>query len=178
MLVCVFKIVSEATGPTEAKFHVEPQWDRGGKFIQKIPVICCSSFEYCQSLGAGAFRVAFTTNVVLQCRAFSRALEIEKLKATLFRGPKGAGDTNDWCIKSILECLIIMRIWYGMFRSLNITGTTLNGVFGFANGLQTIQTGPRTLHLNSLLLLSLSLALSSKLPIGKLYIRIIYVMVR
>ena len=95
MLVCVFKIFFETTGPTE----VEPQWDRGGKFIQRIPVICCSSFEYCQPLGAGAFRGAFTTNVAPQCRAFSRALEIEKLKAPLFRGPEGAGDTNDWCIK-------------------------------------------------------------------------------
>ena len=38
-LVCVFKIFSETTGPTEAKFHVEPQLDRGGKFIQMIPVI-------------------------------------------------------------------------------------------------------------------------------------------
>ena len=63
-----------------------------------IPVICCSSFEYCQPLGAGAFRGAFTTNVASQCRAFSRALEIEKLKAPLFRGPEGAGDSNDWCI--------------------------------------------------------------------------------
>ena len=75
-LVCVFKIFSETTGPTEAKFHLEPQWDRGGKFIQMIPVICCSSF---------------TTNVAPQCRAFSGALEIEKLKPPLFRGPKGAG---------------------------------------------------------------------------------------
>ena len=62
VLVCVCKIFSETTGPTVAKFHVEPQWDRGGKFIQIIPVICCSisviccsSFEYCQSLGAGLF---------------------------------------------------------------------------------------------------------------------------
>ena len=73
--------------PTEAKVHVEPQWERGGKFIQMIPVICCSSFEYCHPLGAGAFRRAFTTNVALQCRA----LEIEKLKAPLFHGPKGGG---------------------------------------------------------------------------------------
>ena len=55
VLVCVFKIFSETTGPTEANFHVEPQWDRGGKFIQMIPVICCSSFEYCQPLGRGLF---------------------------------------------------------------------------------------------------------------------------
>ena len=81
----------------EAKFHVEPQWDRGRKFIQMIPVIRCSSFEYCQPLGAGAFRKAFTTNVAPQCRA----LEIEKLKPTLFRGIKGAGDTNDWCINKV-----------------------------------------------------------------------------
>ena len=40
----------------------------------------------------------FTTNLARQCRAFSRALKIEKLKAPLFRGPKGAGATNDWCI--------------------------------------------------------------------------------
>ena len=98
MLVSVFKIFSETTGPTEAKFHVEPQWDRGGKFIQRIPVICCSSFEYSQPLGAEAFRGAFTAIVAPQCRAFSRALEIEKLKAPLFGGPEGAGDTNDWCI--------------------------------------------------------------------------------
>ena len=68
---------------------------RGGKFIQRIPVICCSSFEYCQPLRAEAFRGPFTTNVAPQCRA----LEIKKLKAPLFRGPEGAGDTNDWCIK-------------------------------------------------------------------------------
>ena len=55
MLVCVFKIFFETTGRTEAKFHVKPHWDRGGKFIQRIPVICCSSFEYCQPLGAGLF---------------------------------------------------------------------------------------------------------------------------
>ena len=97
MRVCIF---SETTGPTEAKFHVEPQWDREGKFIQRIPVICCSSFEYCQPLGAGAFRGAFTTNVAPQCRAFSRALEIEKLKAPLFRGPVGDGNTNDWGINA------------------------------------------------------------------------------
>ena len=91
---CVFKIFSETIGPTEAKFHVEPQWDRGRKFIQMVLVICCSSFEYCQPLGAGAFRRAFTTNVAPQ----SRALENEKLKTLLFRGTEGAGDTNDWSI--------------------------------------------------------------------------------
>ena len=69
-VVCVFKIFSETTGQIEAKYHVEPQWDRGEKFIQRIPVICCSSFEYCQPLGAGFFRGAFTTNVAPQCRAF------------------------------------------------------------------------------------------------------------
>ena len=107
MLVCMFKFFFETIGPTEAKFHVEPQWDRGRKIIQMIPVICCSSFEYCQPLGAGAFRGAFTTNVAPQCRAFSRALEIEKLKAPLFRGPEGAGDSNDWCItlSMMVQCM-------------------------------------------------------------------------
>ena len=56
-----------------------------------IPVICCSSLEYCQPLGAGFFRVAFTTNVAPQCRAFSRALEIEKLQPRYSAAPRGSG---------------------------------------------------------------------------------------
>ena len=47
--------------------------------------------------GAGAFSGDFTTNMARQCRA----LKIEKLKAPVFRGPEGAGATNDWCIMSI-----------------------------------------------------------------------------
>ena len=54
--------------------------------------------QVCQPPRAGAFSVDFTTNLARQCRAFSRALKIEKLKAPLFRGPEGAGATNDWCI--------------------------------------------------------------------------------
>ena len=57
-----------------------------------------SLFSYCQPPGAGAFSGDFTTTLARQCRAFSRALKIEKLKAPLFRGPEGAGATNDWCI--------------------------------------------------------------------------------
>ena len=48
--------------------------------------------------GAGALSGDFTTNLAWQCRAFSRALKIKKLKAPLFRGPERAGATNDWCI--------------------------------------------------------------------------------
>ena len=48
--------------------------------------------------GAGAFSRGFTKILARQCRAFSRALKIEKLKAPLFPGPGGAGDANDWCI--------------------------------------------------------------------------------
>ena len=55
MLVCVFKIFSETTGPTEAKFHVEPQWDRGGKFIQRIPAICYFHFNIVSLWGRGLF---------------------------------------------------------------------------------------------------------------------------
>ena len=43
----------------------------------------------CQPLEAGAFSGDFTTNLARQCRVFSRALRIEKLKAPLFRGPEG-----------------------------------------------------------------------------------------
>ena len=59
------------------------------------------SFFFCQP--PGAFSRDFTTNLAWQCRAFSRALKIEKLKAPLFRGPEGAGAKNDWCIT---------KMWY------------------------------------------------------------------
>ena len=48
--------------------------------------------------GAGAFSRGFTKTLARQCRAFSRALKIEKLKSPLFPSPGGAGDANDWCI--------------------------------------------------------------------------------
>ena len=51
----------------------------------------------CQSPG-GAFSRDFTTSLAPECRAFSGALKIEKLKAPLIPGPEGAVDTNDWCI--------------------------------------------------------------------------------
>ena len=54
-----------------------------------ILVSCCSLYQFCQPPGAGAFSGEFTTNLARQCRAFSRALKIEKLKAPLFRGPEG-----------------------------------------------------------------------------------------
>ena len=55
-------------------------------------------FNFVSPRGAGAYSGDFTTNYARQCRAFSRALKIGKLKAQLFRGPEGAGATNDWCI--------------------------------------------------------------------------------
>ena len=58
-------------------------------------------FIFISPRGAGAFSRDFTTNLAPQCRAFSRALEIEKLKAPLIPGPEGAGDTNDWCINGV-----------------------------------------------------------------------------
>ena len=45
--------------------------------------------------GGGAFSGDFTINLSPQCRAFSRALQTEKLKAPHFPGPIGAGTTND-----------------------------------------------------------------------------------
>ena len=96
MRVCMYLCVCSKSSlkqlaQLKRNFIVKPQWNRGEKFILMILVICYSSFEYCQPLGAGAFRRAFTTNVAPQCRAISRALEIEKLKAPLFRGPRGPG---------------------------------------------------------------------------------------
>ena len=56
MYVCMYvcsNIFSETTGPTEAKFHVEPPWDRGRKFIQMVQVICCSSLLSIYGKGGG-----------------------------------------------------------------------------------------------------------------------------
>ena len=58
MCVCVCSnIFSETTGPIEAKFHVEPPWDRGRKFIQMVQVgvqvIGCSSLFIVNLRGGG-----------------------------------------------------------------------------------------------------------------------------
>ena len=63
-----------------------------------IQVICCSSLLSAPGR-AGAFSRDFTTILAPECRAFSGALKIEKLKAPLIPGPKGAVDTNDWCTR-------------------------------------------------------------------------------
>ena len=62
-----------------------------------IQVICCSSLLSVPGR-AWAFSRDFTTSLAPECRAYSRALKIEKLKAPLIPGPEGAVDTNDWCI--------------------------------------------------------------------------------
>ena len=58
MCVCVCvcsNIFSETTGPIEAKFHVEPPWDRGRKFIQMVQAGSRSFvvLHYCQPPGRG-----------------------------------------------------------------------------------------------------------------------------
>ena len=67
------------------------------KLIQMIQIICCSSLLSVPGR-AGAFSRDFTTTLAPECRAFSGALKIEKLKALLMPGPEWAVDTNDWCI--------------------------------------------------------------------------------
>ena len=54
----------------------------------------------------GAFGRDFTIHLSPQCRVFSRALKTEKLKASLFHGPVGAGTTNDWCINFNSNALV------------------------------------------------------------------------
>ena len=70
-----------------------------------IQVSCCSLFQFCQPPGLGAFSGDFTIILTRECRAFSRALKIEKLKTPLFRGPEGAWATNDWCINQTIYAL-------------------------------------------------------------------------
>ena len=68
-------------------------------------VICCSSLLPVPGR-AGAFSRDFTTSLAPECRAFSGALKIEKLKAPLIPGPEGAVDTNDWCITQTRPCKV------------------------------------------------------------------------
>ena len=76
---------------------MESQEDRRGKLIQMIQIVCCSSLLSVPGR-AGAFSRDFTTSLAPECRAFSGALKLEKLKAPLIPGPEGAVDTNDRCI--------------------------------------------------------------------------------
>ena len=69
--------------------------------------------RYCQPLGSRAFSRGFTKTLAWQCRAFSRALKIEKLKAPLFPGPGGAGDANDWCINYVERTLPVISFQLG-----------------------------------------------------------------
>ena len=71
-----------------------------------IQVICCSSLLSVPGR-AGAFSRDFTTSLAPECRAFSVALKIEKLKAPLIPGPEGAVDTNDWCITRSASVVIV-----------------------------------------------------------------------
>ena len=103
VLVYVFKIFSEITGPIETKLYVESQWNRRVNLIQIIHVICCSLLLSAPPPPwAGASSRDFTTQLAPQCRAFSGTLKVEKLKAPLFPGPKGLMGTSDWC--SIVFC--------------------------------------------------------------------------
>ena len=67
-----------------------------------IQVICCSSL-FSAPGRAGAFSRDFTIISASECRAFSGALKIEKLKAPQIPGPEGAVDKNDWCIIATLS---------------------------------------------------------------------------
>ena len=78
-----------------------------------IQVICCSSLLSVPER-AGAFSRDFTTSLVPECRAFSGALKIEKLKALLIPGPEGAVDTNDWCIIKLNLSLVVRKPVFGV----------------------------------------------------------------
>ena len=79
----------------EIKAQFEGKWssykfENGDKLLEAMGKsfffrLCLKIFLCTSHLGPGI------------ARAFTRALRFEKLKAPLFPGPRGAGDTNDWC---------------------------------------------------------------------------------
>ena len=82
-----------------------PPWIRGkaGKLFQMIKVNCC--YSLLSTPGGGAFSRDFTTNLTLQCRA----LKIEKLKKSLFRG-------YTWLVHYVnvfrINSVITKKSWY------------------------------------------------------------------
>ena len=64
-------MLSETTGPTEAKFHVASPWYRGkdGNLIQMIRSFVF--IHHSQPPVAGTFSRDFTINLAPQCRAFA-----------------------------------------------------------------------------------------------------------
>ena len=76
-----------------------------------IQVICCPSLLSFPGR-AGAFCRDFTTSLAPECRAFSGALKIEKLKAPLIPGPEGVVDTNDWCIMLKSQNVLCIHVAY------------------------------------------------------------------
>ena len=61
---------------------------KDGRPIKMIKAICC--YSLLSTPGArGSSSWDFATNLTPQCRAFSRALNIEKLKPPLFPAPRG-----------------------------------------------------------------------------------------
>ena len=85
MCMCVFNLFFEITEPTEDKVHMGSPQDRGENLFKCFRSVVVLYFNFVSPRGRGLF----TTNLARQCRAFSRALKIEKLKAPLFRGPEG-----------------------------------------------------------------------------------------
>ena len=92
-----------------------------------------------------AFSRDLTINLSPPCRAFSRALKTEKLKAPLFPGPVGAGSTNDWCISSEKEIHWKFKITY----DINIPDSVLpSGHFVFSNSIVRFLFASAEQHLN------------------------------
>ena len=108
VFVCVFVCVQISSLKPLGQLKPNIMWNLHGigeESLFKWSRRGSSSFvvlHYCQPPwggGGGAFSRDFTKNLSPQCRAFSRALKTEKLKAPLFPSPVRAGTTNDWCIK-------------------------------------------------------------------------------
>ena len=84
--------------------------------------VICSSLLLSAPGRAGAFSRDFTIIFAPECRAFSGALKIEKLKAPLIPGPEGAVDTNDWCITHYILISTIV-LWVGPYPCANMEVT-------------------------------------------------------
>ena len=89
MCMWVFKFFFEIAEPTEDKIHVGPTQDRGENLFKLFRSVIVLYFNFVSPRGRGAFSGGFTTNLARQCRAFSRALKIEKLKHSQGRSPIG-----------------------------------------------------------------------------------------
>ena len=104
--ICKF---SKTNRPTEAKFYMAPPWDRWKAHSNDLGLFLLLIIVYPRGR---CIQQGFHHKFGPAMQGFQQGFETEKIKAPLFPGPRGGGDTDDWCI--------IYPIYFSKVRILSI----------------------------------------------------------